>query len=250
MRLLPALCLASLSLGSAAFANRTGIGYVNCNTCHSGGTAPATQQIALPSLTVAPGETVPVEVRFSGSKGGFAMQASGGTLTNADGSSKVVGAALTHTDRVNATDTGVGGSLVRFAVNWKAPSAPGTYTLEAWCNSVNGNNQKTGDAAAVATAIVTVAAGGGASLDAGQPEVDAGQPEVDAGSPVEPDAGEPEADAGSPSPGGTDAGMAADAGSSGNANEPTGGCSAVGGSGLSLLALLAWAAASRKRVSP
>jgi hypothetical protein len=233
MKLLPALCLASLSLGSAAVANRNGSGYTNCNNCHSGGTVPATQEISLPSLTVAPGDTVPVEVRFSGSKGGFAMQASGGTLTNADGSSKIVGAALTHTDRMNAT-TGLGGSLVRFAVNWKAPSVPGTYTLEAWCNSVNGNNQQSGDKAAVATATVTVATGGSGPQDAGQPEVDAGEPVTDAGSPA---------------PVGTDAGTAADAGS-GNASEPTGGCSAVGGSGLGVLALLALSAASRKRVAP
>ncbi|MEN9799528.1 MAG: hypothetical protein RL653_3225 [Pseudomonadota bacterium] len=230
MRILPALCLASLSLGSAAFANRSGIGFSNCNNCHSGGTPPSSKQIFLPSLRVAPGETVPVEVRFNAVRGGFAMQASGGTLTNADGDSKVVGAALTHTDRKDPTN-----GLIRFAATWKAPSTPGVYTLEAWCNAVNGNGQQTGDKADIATTVVVVEEGGGGAQDAGSPGA--------------PDAGVPAVDAGSPAPGGPDAGAAADAGTDNNANEPTGGCSAVGGSGLGLLGLLAFAAASRKRVS-
>jgi hypothetical protein len=284
MNRLSAACLVSLSFASPALANSGGMTHMDCNNCHSGGQVP-TVSVTPSAQTVAPGGALSLVVSISNvgnqSKGGFNLKASGGTLASGENKVRMIGTEVTHT----GTKNGAGGA-VTFAVNWQAPATPGSYTFSTWGNAVNGTQGDNGDKAAFAQVTVTVAAssgnadagtdldGGtdagteadaGTDLDAGT-DADAGM-DVDggadsdagtdsdggAGGGTDTDGGAATPDDAGTSPGDADAGSLEDGGTAGGGSgkdvqeDLRGGCSAVGGSGMGLFALLALAGAARRR---
>lgn len=292
MKLLPAACLVSLSLATPALANSGGMTHQDCNTCHSGGQVP-TVTVTPSAQTVAPGGTLALVVSIgtvgNQSKGGFNLKASGGTLSPSENKVRMIGSEVTQSSPKNGA-TGA----VTFAVNWQAPAMPGTYTLAAWGNAVNGTQGDNGDKAAFAQVSVTVSSSTGnpdagvdvavdggtdagmhadAGLDSDGGTAEDGGTDADAGMDADggtgggsdTDAGT-DSDGGPGSPGGGDGGTApggdGDAGAPGDGgtadggagddgrDELRGGCSAVGGPGVGLLALLGLAGVARRRHRP
>jgi len=88
-------------------------------------------------------QTATYRVTISGGpgiKGGTDIAASNGTLSAVSSSLKKVGTELTHR---SATNFSMG--ALSFEFSYTAPSTPGTQTLYATGNSVNGNGNNSGD---------------------------------------------------------------------------------------------------------
>lgn len=213
---------------TAAHAYSTGSAHQDCNGCHTGGQTPAVA-VRPASPTVLPGALVPVVVEVSsvGDQGraGFSLRANAGLLSAAEPGVRLLGGDATHLQPKTSLN-----GVSQFTVQWAAPLSPGTFTLSAYGNAVDGAGGSSGDRAALATATVRV----GSPAD----EVDAGTP----GTPSQ-DGGT----GGSTQPSGSSGGRAF-----GNAppppDEPARGC---GAAGMSLVpaAALAWALGPRRRRS-
>lgn len=215
-----------LLAATAAHANSTGRAHQDCNGCHTGGQTPAVA-VRPAASTVLPGSLVPVVVEISSVgdqvRGGFSLRVNAGLLSAAEPGVRLIGGDATHLQPKTAM-----GGVSQFTVQWAAPLSPGTFTLSAYGNAVDGAGGATGDGAALATATVRVGSPG--------EEVDAGTAQ-----PPSPDAGT----GGSNQPSGNSGGMAF-----GNAppppEEPARGCTAAGRS-LGPAAALAWLLMSRRR---
>jgi hypothetical protein len=85
--------------------------------------------------------------------GGLDVSASGGTLAVSDPGTQLVVGEITQT----MSRPAIGGT-VTFSFNWTAPLTPGSVTLYASGNSVDGNSSPSGDNATATTLTVTVAA--------------------------------------------------------------------------------------------
>ena len=140
-----------LATGRPAAANSFGItGYSgkqggNCTDCHSGGVEPEVRFVG-PTM-VAPGEmaTFRFEVisrAVSQRRAGFNVASSEGALAidAAQGGRRLPNNELTH----NIPKENVEG-VASWEFTWTAPTELGTYTLFGAGNSVNFNNQQTGD---------------------------------------------------------------------------------------------------------
>ncbi|MBI1815992.1 MAG: hypothetical protein HYR72_13515 [Deltaproteobacteria bacterium] len=136
-----------------------------CNSCHGGGSpapvAPLVQfsgpsQVA--ASTVATFTfTVTSQAPDNQTQAGFNVAASAGTLAVLAGQGeKLVSGELTHT----APKVNDGSGVSAWNFTWKAPSAPGNYTLFGAGNSVNRNFNSGGDKASATTLIVMVSASG------------------------------------------------------------------------------------------
>ena len=215
-----------MATSTAAHAYSTGSAHRDCNGCHSGGQTPAVN-VSPANPTVLPGALVPVVVEVSsvGDQGraGFSLRASAGLLSSAEPGVRLLGGDATHLQPKTALN-----GVSRFTVQWAAPLSPGTFTLSAYGNAVDGVGGSSGDRAGLATATVRVGSPGD--------ELDAGTPEA-----TPPDGGT----GGSTQPAGNSGGMAF-----GNAppppEEPARGCAAAGMS-LVPAAALAWLLTSRRR---
>jgi hypothetical protein len=212
-----------LLAATAAHANSTGRGHQDCNTCHTGGDTPSVG-VRAGSVTVAPGALVPVVVEVASignqSRAGFSLRAGGGILSAAEPGVRMAGGDATHL-QPKAAQSGVS----RFTVQWAAPMLPGTYTLAAWGNAVDGLSGSSGDAAALATTSITVG-GEQARPDAGSPE--GGSPDGGTGGNPRPNSGGFSFGTAPPPP------------------EPERGCAAAGGS-LAPLGFLVAALSLRRR---
>jgi hypothetical protein len=136
---------------------RSGKQGMSCSQCHFGGVLP-TVRLDGP-LVVAPGEsaTYHFEVQSgipSQHAAGLNVAASDGQLgTIAGQNEQVVGGELTHTQPKPNDDNALAG----WDFTWKAPDALGTYTLFGAGNSVNLNNQDTGDRSNTTSIEIVVA---------------------------------------------------------------------------------------------
>lgn len=93
--------------------------------------------------SLAPGATGNYTVTITGgplAKAGTNIAASSGTLASADNFLQLISGELTHTSPKTPAN-----SKVTFSFKYTAPLATGTVTLYANGNSVNGNNQSSGD---------------------------------------------------------------------------------------------------------
>lgn len=152
-----ALCL----VAGSAFANSTGISGrsgkegVSCATCHTAGAAAPTVTLEGPAALTA-GQTGNYALIISGGPGvkaGFNVATGGldGATLTAGAGSKLVNGELTH-----SLPKAFAGAPVRFDFTLVAPNKNGTLKVFGAGNSVNGDNEKTGDAHANATLDVAV----------------------------------------------------------------------------------------------
>jgi hypothetical protein len=160
---LPAIVAIVAGLASPARANsfgiigRSGKQGLSCSQCHFGGVLPAVRLDG--PLVVAPGETATYHFEVqsmipSQRAGGLDIAASDGQLgTIAGQNEQVIGGELTHTRPNPNDDNGLAG----WNFTWKAPDAIGTYTLFGAGNSVNLNNQDSGDRSNTTTIDIEVA---------------------------------------------------------------------------------------------
>ena len=123
----------------------------NCGNCHGNiSTATTVSFSNLPTTAIA-GQTYTAQLVMSHAtnvKYGFNIYATGGTFATVSTGTKLSGGQLTHS-------TVLTNGTVDF--KWTAPSTPGTYTIKAAGNAVNGNNQKdAGDNWNTATATIIV----------------------------------------------------------------------------------------------
>lgn len=155
----PAAHAYSLGIASSTF------GAAGCPGCHSGGTTP-TVVLGGPSQ-VAAGDTVEYTLTIFGNSaqpsGGFNVAATDGTLS--------LGGSFATATR---TILGLGGLVeithsmpkpgdallhsIEFSFYWTAPNDFSSATLRGWGNAVNGNGLPIGDAAALTTLAISVAA--------------------------------------------------------------------------------------------
>ena len=179
-----ALCL----VAGSAFANSTGISGrsgkegVSCATCHTAGAAAPTVTLEGPAALTA-GQTGNYALIITGGPGvkaGFNVATGGvdGATLTAGAGSKLVNGELTH----SLPKAFVNGAPVRFDFTLVAPGTNGTLKVFGAGNSVNGDNEKTGDAHANATLDVVITGGkdpvtpgeedeGGCSATSGAPLV-------------------------------------------------------------------------------
>jgi hypothetical protein len=290
MKLLPAACVVSLSLAAPALANSGGMTHQDCNACHSGGQVPTvTVTPSVQTVAPGGALSLVVSIGNVGnqSKGGFNLKASGGTLSSGENKVRMIGSEVTHTGAKNGSGGAVTFAVNWQAP--ATPGSYTFSTWGNAVNGTQGDNGDKAAFAQVSVTVTAgnggVDAGtatdagtdvdGGTDLDAGT-DVDAGTevdggtdldggsaPGSDGGSAGETDAGS-DTDGGAGSTldggsagGGTDAGSDGDGGTpagadagSGNDDDLKGGCSAVGGSALSLVGLLALAGMARRRSRP
>jgi len=133
-------------------------GTVICNACHGGGTAPVVHfegPIDVAAGTIATFRFVVQSQSPSQTFAGFNVADSGGQLGVIPGQGEqLLGSELTHTAPKPNDSTGA----TVFDFTWQAPTAPGPYTLFGAGNSVNFNRSTSGDRAAAATFLISVAA--------------------------------------------------------------------------------------------
>jgi len=105
----------------------------SCGSCHGNVSSATTVSFAnLPTNAIA-GQTYTAQLIMSHAtnvKYGFNIYATGGTFTTVSSGTKLSGGQLTHS-------TVLTNGTVNF--KWTAPSTPGTYTIDAVGNAVNGN---------------------------------------------------------------------------------------------------------------
>ena len=151
----PLLALvAALLTAQPAAARRGGIAAEGCDGCHRAGQAPSVQILALPANPL-PGQDVAITVEIeavNGSVGGFYFRLEGeGALTPAANSGI---RAIAPDQLVHSAPRAASGGVVRFALTWTAPSAPGGAVFRAWAVSGNGDNSSSGDGAATAELLL------------------------------------------------------------------------------------------------
>lgn len=144
-----ALAAAGLVGSAASYSGgaQEGRGEAGCTPCHGALAGKVRIDVSLPK-TYEPGKTYNATLTIVGAAdplpviaanhGGFAMEASAGTLEPSDAKTKMVGKTLTHTD---------GGNDQRsWSFRWVAPKpAVGKVTFFFSGNGVNGNRGSDGD---------------------------------------------------------------------------------------------------------
>ena len=123
----------------------------SCGNCHGNISASTTVSFAnLPTTAIA-GQTYSAQFMMSHAtnvKYGFNIYATGGTFATVSSGTKLSGGQLTHS-------TVLTNGTVDF--KWTAPSTPGTYTIKAVGNAVNGNGgDDSGDKWNTTTTTITV----------------------------------------------------------------------------------------------
>ena len=123
----------------------------SCGNCHGNISTATTVSFAnLPTTAIA-GQTYTAQFVMSHAtnvKYGFNIYATGGTFATVSSGTKLSGGQLTHS-------TVLTNGTVDF--KWTAPSTPGTYTIKAVGNAVNGNGgDDSGDKWNTTTASITV----------------------------------------------------------------------------------------------
>ncbi|WP_223638744.1 MXAN_6652 family MXYO-CTERM-anchored protein [Corallococcus sp. EGB] len=154
-----AVCL----VAGSAFANSTGINGrsgkqgVSCTAsgCHGGGSSTPTVTLEGPTALTA-GQTGNYSLIITGGPGvkaGMNVAVDGATLTAGAGT-KLMSGELTH-----SLPKAFSNGSARFDFSLVAPATNGTYKVYAAGNSVNGNNESTGDSHANATLDIVVTGG-------------------------------------------------------------------------------------------
>jgi hypothetical protein len=155
--------LFSVGIAATGFAYEDGVlgasgkenGYY-CRNCHAGGTVPTV--VFEGPTTITPGSTATFRFAISSHSeaqiaAGLDVAVSGGILGLVEGEdTHLQFNEVTH-DVPAANDTN---AQATFEFTWKAPASEGTYTLFGAGCSVNGNDQRTGDAAARTTYEIVV----------------------------------------------------------------------------------------------
>lgn len=158
--LLLSLCAGSASTG---FANSDGVigasgknsGFY-CRNCHAGGTVPT---VAFEGPTVmGPGAIATFKFTVKSHSdaqvvAGLDVAASGGVLGLVEGQGTRL--QLNEVTHSRPKENDPNGEAV-FQLTWRAPTAPGTYTLFGAATSANGNGERSGDAAARTTHAIVV----------------------------------------------------------------------------------------------
>ena len=151
--------LTACLLSAPAFANSTGMtgnsgkSATTCSSCHTGGSAPTVTLTGPSSLAAgATGQYTLTITGGPGLKGGFnvAVDNTAASLEPGTGSKKQSNE-LTHTAPKPAAS-----GAITFDFSLVAPPSAGTVKIFAAGNSVNGDNNSTGDGAATTTLTVNV----------------------------------------------------------------------------------------------
>jgi PKD repeat protein len=137
--------------GVTGYSGATG---ATCGSCHSGATAPALTLSGPTTLGVGASGNYTLTMQRSGSNpsGGLDVSANGGTLTTSTTGTVVRSGEITHSSPNNVPASGV-----TWSFSWRAPTAPGSYTLYSAAASTNGTGTG-GDGTAATTLAVTVTA--------------------------------------------------------------------------------------------
>lgn len=170
-------CAACVALGlaaalfspSAASARRDGIATDSCNGCHRGGQDPGVR-VTASSMNPSAGQMITLTVEIdavNGPVGGFYLKADSGTLRAAanSGIQSFDAMSVGHSSPKQASS-----GVVRFTVDWTAPSTPGGVIFDAHAVSANGDNSTQGDG--VGEAQLTLAFGCSGALYTGDPDGD------------------------------------------------------------------------------
>ncbi|HYO72942.1 MAG TPA: MXAN_6652 family MXYO-CTERM-anchored protein [Archangium sp.] len=151
--------LSACLLSAPAFANsagstgNSGKSSATCSTCHMGGSAPTVELTGPSSLAAGAKGQYTLTIRGGpGQKGGFnvAVDNTAASLEPGPGAKKASNE-LTH----SAAKPAAAGAIT-FDFSLVAPPSAGTVKIFAAGNSVNGDNNSTGDASALASLSVTV----------------------------------------------------------------------------------------------
>lgn len=157
-----ALCiLAATDTASAYSSGITGQTVAGC-TCHSQGSATSLSFTSSSgSFNVSPGGTLTITFTVAHSSQSAAgadigvvnsSNQNAGTLSPASGSGlQSVGSELTHSQAKTMSS-----GSASFTFTWTAPNTPGTYTIRAAGNAVNGNGNSSGDVYNTGTQTITV----------------------------------------------------------------------------------------------
>ncbi len=131
---------------------------VTCNVCHSGGGTPGVSLTGPETLAPSGTGTYVFTVQSTTSRqtaAGFNVAASGGTLEVVNGQKEQIYSGTTELTHTAPKANNASGQAA-WQFKWKAPAAPGNYTLWAAGNSVNLSGSTGGDAAAATVFSVAV----------------------------------------------------------------------------------------------
>lgn len=133
----------------------SGASGTTCTACHNQTGSTTVSLNAVSGTTVAPGSVANFELSITGGpavEAGLDIAASGGTLIATASGTKIQNGELTHTSQ----QPSMSGGSVTIPFDWQAPSAAGTYTLNAAGMSTNGTGGTGGDATGTTSMQITV----------------------------------------------------------------------------------------------
>ncbi|MEY4582610.1 MAG: hypothetical protein RL701_7313 [Pseudomonadota bacterium] len=164
------LLSAALTTPTIAFARRDGIAADSCNGCHRGGQEPTVRLLAS-SSTPALGQMITLTVEIAavnGPVGGFYLKTDGSGLLRA-----AAGSGIQMFDAISVGHSSpkqASAGVVRFTVDWTAPSQPGGVVFMVHAVSGNGDNSSQGDG--VGEAQLSLAYGCSGELYTADPDGD------------------------------------------------------------------------------
>lgn len=125
-----------------------------CTNCHSGGVVPNVALVGPTNVTAGSTNNFTLVIGVAQALGSLDVSVTNGTLTATEAETEVRSGELVHTTPRPVNELGT----VEFGFNWTAPLTPGNVTMYAAGNSVNGNDNDSGDNANKTELIIAVLA--------------------------------------------------------------------------------------------
>jgi hypothetical protein len=138
-------CMATYLTMTSSNSGQMGVAATGCGSCHgSQNNATTITVTGIPATGYVAGTSYPVTLTVANAAvtlthGGFDLNFSGGTISNAPAQTMVMGTELHHTSKKAMT-----GGSVSWSFNWTAPNSS-AVTLNVSANAVNNNNGDSGD---------------------------------------------------------------------------------------------------------
>lgn len=125
-----------------------------CTNCHSGGVVPNVALVGPTNVTAGSTNNFTLVIGVAQALGSLDVSVTNGTLTATEAETEVRSGELVHTTPRPVNELGT----VEFGFNWTAPLTQGNVTMYAAGNSVNGNDNDSGDNANKTELIIAVLA--------------------------------------------------------------------------------------------
>lgn len=138
-------CMVTYLTMTSSNSGQMGVAATGCGGCHgSQNNATTITVTGIPNTGYVAGTSYPITLTVANAgatltHGGFDLNFSGGTISNAPAQTMVMGTELHHTAKKAMT-----GGSVSWSFNWTAPNSS-TVTLNVSGNAVNNNNNDSGD---------------------------------------------------------------------------------------------------------